>query len=76
MDPAISVETAVVSYESKLSEPVHKKIDARARGADHGCQRRLRYPGKSVLLALIPPPGEQQQCAGESLLAALAELVD
>ena len=76
MDPAISVETAMVSYESKLSEPVHKKIDARARGADHRCQGRLRYPGKSVLAALIPLAREQQQCAGESLLAVLAKLVD
>ena len=76
MDPAISVETAMVSDESKFSEPVQKKIDARARGADHRCQGLLRDPGKSVQLALIPLPGEQQQCAGESLLAALTELVD
>ena len=26
MDPAISVETAMVSYESKLSESVHEKL--------------------------------------------------
>jgi len=76
VDPAISVKTAMVSYESKLSEPVHKKIDARACSANHRCQRPLRYSGKSVQLALIPLPGEQQQCAGESLLAALTKLVD
>ena len=76
MDPAVSVETAMVSYEAKLSEPVHKKIDPRARSADHHCQRPLRYSGKSVQLALIPLPGEQQQCAGESLLAAQTKLVD
>ena len=76
MHPAISVETAMVSDESKFSQPVQKKVDARARDADHRCQGLLRYPGKSVQLALIPLSGEQQQSAGESLLAALAELVD
>ena len=76
MDPAISVETAMVSYESKLSEPVHKKIDARARSADHRRQSFLRYAGKSALPVLIPVAREQQQCAGESLLAVLAKLVD
>ena len=73
---AVLVVTAVVLDESKVSELVHKNIDAGARGADHRRQGPLRYSGKSVQLALIPVPCEQQKSAGQSPLAALRNLVD
>ena len=76
MYPTVRVETAIVLDESKLSELIHKKVDVRACSADHRCQGPLRYSGKSVQLALIPLPCEQQKSAGESPLAALRNLVD
>src|ERR1700682_3353006 len=66
----------MVLDKAKLSELIHKKIDVRACGADHRCQGLLRYSGKSVQLALSPLPCEQKKSAGESLLAALRNLVD
>ena len=76
MDPAVPVEMALVPNKAKLSEFIHKKIDARACSADHRCEGLLRYPGKSARLAPIPLAREQQQSAGESPLAALSKLVD
>ncbi|MGC2670547.1 MAG: hypothetical protein WA299_01680 [Candidatus Acidiferrum sp.] len=76
MDPAVSVETAMVPDEAQLSEFVHKKIDARARSANHRCQGSLRYAGKPMQLFLIPLARKQKQGAGESLLAVLTQLVD
>ena len=76
MDPAVRVERAMVLDEAKLSELIHKKIDARACSADHCCQGPLRYSGKSVPVALIPLAREQQKSAGKSPLAALRNLVE
>ena len=73
---AVRVERATVFDEPKHSELIHKKIDARARSADHRCQGFLRYSGKAVKSALIPLPCEQQKCAGEPPLAAVRNLVD
>ena len=68
--------TAVVFDEAKHSELIHKEVHARARSADHRCQDPLRYSGKSVKLALILLPCEQQKSTGESPLAAMRNLVD
>ena len=76
MYPAVRVERATVLDEATLSEPVHKKVDARSCSADHNCQRTLRYSRESVELALNPVPCEQKENAGQSPLAALRNLVD
>ena len=73
---AVLVMTAMVVDEPKFSELIHEKVDARACGADHRCQGPLGDTGKSVQLALIPLPSEQQKSAGEPPLAGLRSLVD
>jgi len=74
--PAVRAERATVFDEAKHSELIHKEVHARACGADHRCQGLLRYSGKSVKLAPIPLPCEQQKCPGKSPLAAMRNLVD
>ena len=76
MHLALLVITAVVVDEAKLSELLHKEVHARACSADHRCQGFLRYSDKAVQLTPIPLPCEQQKSAGESLLAAVRDLVD
>ena len=76
MYAAVCMERAAVFDEATPSKLIHKKIDARACGADHRCQGLLRYSSKSVPLALIPLAGEQQKSAGEPLLAGVRNLVN
>jgi hypothetical protein len=57
---SVDLKAAVVLDETQLAEFVHKEIDARARGADHLCQRLLRHFGKySVSLVFFAVTGKQ-----------------
>ena len=73
----VDLEAAVVLNEAQLAEFVHKKIYARARGADHFRKHLLRdfgkYPLEFVFLAIAR---EEQQRARQSLLAGIEELID
>ncbi len=40
---------AVVINETELSEPIHKEVNSRSRGADHFCQGFLAYLGNYIL---------------------------
>ena len=73
----VDVDLAVVFDETQFPEFVHKKIDPWACCADHLRQQLLRYFKKHLLrLARRAIAREQQQSAGQTLLAGIKELVD
>ena len=53
MHLAVLVGTAVVLDEAKLSELIHKKVDARARSADHRRQGRNDQNGDMQINASL-----------------------
>jgi len=73
----VDVDLAVVFDEAQFSEFVHEKIDPWACRADHLRQHFLRYFGKDLLrLARRAIAREQEESAGQPLLAGVKELVD
>ena len=70
-------ETAVVLDETQFAEFVDERIDASARSADHLRQRFLLHFEKFHFgVAGLAVMGEQQQRAGQPLLAGIEELVN
>ena len=67
---------ALVLDEAKLSELIHEKIDARARGPDHLSQCFLRNLREySVRLVVLAIAGKQQKSACQAFLTGVKELV-
>lgn len=63
--------------ETQLSEPVHEKTDAGARGADHGGERLLADFGDYHLRdAVLAEMCQQKQNPRESFFAGIEELVN
>src|SRR5690606_21011636 len=74
---ALDLDAAVVFDESQLAELVHEKIHTRTRRAHHLGKRLLReFRQRSLGLIVAAVPGEQQQGAGQALLARIEQLVD
>jgi hypothetical protein len=73
----IDLEAAVVFDEPELLELVHEEVHARARRADHFRERLLRDPRQHAMgLVGLAVPREQQQRAGQPLLAGIEQLID
>ena len=73
----IDLEATVVFDEPELLELVHEEIDARTGRADHFRERLLRDPRQDALLLIgLAVTRQQQQRAGEALLAGIEQLVD
>ncbi len=68
---------AAVLDEAQLLELVHEEADARSRRADHFRERLLRDPRKHELFLIRPAvTRQQQQRAGQPLLAGIEQLID
>src|SRR4029077_13767508 len=74
---AVNFQTAaVVINETELSEPIHKEVHSRSRGADHFCQGLLAYLGKYILRSpLFAKAGQQQKSSGQALLSRVEQLI-
>jgi hypothetical protein len=73
----VNLEPAVVLDEAQFPEFVHEEVDARACRANHLRQDLLRQFGQHALgLVLLPISRQEQQRAGEALLAGVEELID
>jgi hypothetical protein len=53
----VNFQTAVVINETELSEPIHKEVNSRSRGADHFCQGFLAYSELRSPISLLCQSG-------------------
>lgn len=76
MQPAIPAQPAFVINEPQFAELIHEETDARAGGPNHLRQGFLTdLRNDRFRLALPPKVGQQQQRAGQPLLAGIKQLI-